>query len=442
MAEGKITVKEARIVKLSDKEYFSKKYDGYISNSRLNLLDPAMGGSSEAFLRGFDNRVEKSFFSIGTAVHALLLQPQEYIISKAELPPGKLGLIARMLKNMGMESTSTDNSLVRKAVLEVGYYGFNTSDEKISKIRDAIVPFLAQSELEKIPEGMTPLYLSKEDMRTVINCVTVMRRDEEVNRLLSIRDKGYEINCFNEHAILGTLEVEGEGVHREFKVKCKLDRFIIDESSFYIQDLKTTHKNTSYFKESIRSYRYDRQAAFYKMMLEKAIEEDNLDFDSFKFLVVSTSDFSVSTVKVPEQMISSGMDSLCELFITAANVVAQRSLKRDFNTWYSLKTLPVMFGDKMKLIGLLCLLLQHFRKKQPGYTVRELMERIRKEKINQTSGGMLDRIEVWVEEFYDPNYKYPTFGFTKPKEMSDYINSIMDKELPFSDSMWEEDLPF
>ena len=442
MAEGKITVKEARLVKIPDKEYFGKKYDGYISNSRLNLLDPAMGGSSEAFLKGFDNRVEKPFFSVGTAVHALLLQPQEYFISKAELPPGKLGMIAKMLKSMGMESTSTDNSLVRKAVLEVGYYGFNAPDEKISKIRDAVVPFLAQSELEEIPEGMTPLYLSKEDMRTVINCVTVMRRDEEVNRLLSIRDKGFEVNCFNEHAILGTVEVEGEGVQREFKVKCKLDRFIIDESSFYIQDLKTTHKNTSYFKESIRSYRYDRQAAFYKMMLEKAIEEDDLDFGSFKFLVVSTSDFSVSTVNVPEQMISSGMDSLCELFITAANVVAQRGLKRDFNTWYSLKTLPVMFGDKIKLIGLLCLLLQHFRKKQPGYTVKELMEKIRKEKINQTSGGMLDRLEVWVEEFYDPNYKYPTFGFAKPKDMSDYINSIMDKELPFSDSMWEDDLPF
>ena len=442
MAEGEIIVKEAKLIKIPDKEYFGKKYDGYISNSRLNLLDPAMGGSSESFLKGFDNKIEKSFFSIGTAVHALLLQPQEYMISNAELPSGKLGLIAKMLKDMGMESTSTDNSLVRKAVLEVGYYGFNTPDEKISKIRDSVVPFLAQSELEKVPEGVIPIYLSGEDKNTVLNCIEAIRNNEEIYKLLSIRDKGYEVNCFNEYAILGTVEVKSDNISREFKVKCKLDRFIIDETSYYIQDLKTTHKNAAYFKESINAFRYDRQAAFYKMMLEKAIEEDELDFNSFKFFVVSTSDFSVNIVNVSKQMISSGMDSLCELFITAANVIAQKGLKRDFNTWYSLKTLPVMFGDKMKLIGLLCLLLQHFRKKQPGYTVRELVERIRKDKINQTSGGMVDKLEVWVEEFYDPNYKYPAFGFTKPKDMSDYINSILDKELPFTDSMWEEDLPF
>ena len=119
-----------------------------------------------------------------------------------------------------------------------------------------------------------------------------------------------------------------------------------------------------------------------------------------------------------------------------------KKYKKEFQSCYSLKTLPVGFGDKVKLISCFCILLQHFRSKDKDYAFRQLLERIRKDKMPQTSGGMVDKLEMWVEEFYDPKGKYPWFGFKTPKEMSDFINNVLDKELPFSDSLWEEDLPF
>lgn len=42
-----------RLQKISDETYFSEKYSGYVSNSRLGLLNPKQDGSPEKFFAGF-----------------------------------------------------------------------------------------------------------------------------------------------------------------------------------------------------------------------------------------------------------------------------------------------------------------------------------------------------------------------------------------------------
>lgn len=42
-----------RLQKIDDAIYFSEKYSGYVSNSRLGLLNPQQGGSPEDFFAGF-----------------------------------------------------------------------------------------------------------------------------------------------------------------------------------------------------------------------------------------------------------------------------------------------------------------------------------------------------------------------------------------------------
>lgn len=42
-----------RLQKISDEVYFSEKYSGYVSNSRLGLLNPKQDGSPEKFFAGF-----------------------------------------------------------------------------------------------------------------------------------------------------------------------------------------------------------------------------------------------------------------------------------------------------------------------------------------------------------------------------------------------------
>lgn len=42
-----------RLEKIDDAIYFSEKYNGYVSNSRLGLLNPRQEGSPEKFFAGF-----------------------------------------------------------------------------------------------------------------------------------------------------------------------------------------------------------------------------------------------------------------------------------------------------------------------------------------------------------------------------------------------------
>ena len=42
-----------RLQKIDDAEYFSEKYNGYISNSRLSLINPEQDNDPKAFFEGF-----------------------------------------------------------------------------------------------------------------------------------------------------------------------------------------------------------------------------------------------------------------------------------------------------------------------------------------------------------------------------------------------------
>lgn len=41
-----------RLQKIDDEEYFSEKYGGYISNSRLSLINPEQDNDPKAFFEG------------------------------------------------------------------------------------------------------------------------------------------------------------------------------------------------------------------------------------------------------------------------------------------------------------------------------------------------------------------------------------------------------
>lgn len=47
--------------KINDETYFSSEYKDYISNSRLNLIDPRKNGSPEKFFEGFKPIYNPSF---------------------------------------------------------------------------------------------------------------------------------------------------------------------------------------------------------------------------------------------------------------------------------------------------------------------------------------------------------------------------------------------
>lgn len=54
-----------RLEKISDAIYFSEQYSGYVSNSRLGLLNPRQDGTPEKFFEGFTDQGFVAAFQLG-----------------------------------------------------------------------------------------------------------------------------------------------------------------------------------------------------------------------------------------------------------------------------------------------------------------------------------------------------------------------------------------
>lgn len=110
-----------RLEKISDQVYFSEQYSGYVSNSRLGLINPRQEGNPDKFFTGF-----KSFFSpaleLGSAVHELVLQPDSFELSEdIGKPTAKLGAMANELYPVYLKGDVTFED-VKAASDKVEYY--------------------------------------------------------------------------------------------------------------------------------------------------------------------------------------------------------------------------------------------------------------------------------------------------------------------------------
>ena len=85
-----------QILDISDEEYFGPNYKEYISNSRLSYINPEQGGSYELYLE--NPKKESSSLLLGSAVHCLTLQPNDFLlVDTVDRPTAKAGLMADVL---------------------------------------------------------------------------------------------------------------------------------------------------------------------------------------------------------------------------------------------------------------------------------------------------------------------------------------------------------
>lgn len=423
------------VVKISDDEYFNDpKYKNMISNSRLGLLDPDSGGSIAAFLRGFSEQTYSQYFLVGSAVHNLKLQPESYRLSDIEAPSGKMLAFANYFIDNGKRVLTDD--VIKKAIEEIGYSGHNVTESKIKLVRTNCQQFVDKVLSQSKEERDGYIYLSKSERETVDKCVKSLESNREISTLLNDDDEFCE--SFNEYAVFVNIRVTVDGRSIVLKIKGKIDRYVTNDNVARIYDLKTTYHSAGQFHLSIERFKYYRQAAFYQLLLAAA----GYDVKEFKFLVVSTTDFTTGTYRMSKSDIEKGQEELSRLLGLAALVAMDCNYRITFERLYSLKKLPIKFSTRMKMLGLLCFLLQKFRKNEPEFTVKQLLERIRKDKIGNTSSDMVDRLTVWVEEMYSENDTYPTFKMESAKDIVAYLNDTLDKELPFLMSDYPDDLPF
>lgn len=273
---------------MSDELYFGSGLPGYISNSRLGLINPTQNGSVSRYVSGFEDN-KSDFFKLGSAVHALLLESESYKISSFVAPKGTMRSIAdTVCRFMKVESVEWDDAL-NMAVIYHNYYGGKPGVKRMATLSEAIFPYCDYI-MSEDTEG--EIMLDEEMKSKVIACVNSIRENIEAHSAI-VKVKGFNegVEYFNEDVITCDYKTSDGTI---LPLKCKIDSWSIDVKNkiLYLTDLKTTGVNIELFMGnegyqiedfsrmkkthihgSFHKFHYYRQMYMYYMMLETYVRE-------------------------------------------------------------------------------------------------------------------------------------------------------------------------
>lgn len=260
-----------KIEKINDAEYFSKKYNGYISNSRLSLINPDQDGSPEKFFNGFTFSFSTSF-QIGSAVHQLILQNDLFELAPdLNKPTAKLGCLADKLYDLGKIDNPSQQD-INQAALEIDYYKGNLTENQIQNVYEKCTPYwISRANFEASYNSDKELiYLDKKSSETVSECVKAINSNKIIQELL--HPTGLIINPIseNEQAILLDIEVHiPNSKPFVLSLKAKLDNYTVDieANTITVNDVKTISKVVSEMNFNIINYHYNREFAVYSYLL-------------------------------------------------------------------------------------------------------------------------------------------------------------------------------
>lgn len=284
-----------RLEKISDSIYFSEKYSGYVSNSRLGLINPRQGGSPEQFFSGFSSNYSQAL-EIGSAVHGLILQPESFELSNdIGKPTAKLGAMANELYPVFLKGDVTKEDVIT-ASNKVDYYKGRITPEIVKSVIDSSTPYWKERQKREfdLSQDKEIIYLDKKSIDTVSSCVKAVQENKSIMDLL--HPKGFIDDPIseNEQAIL--LDVEAvcpNGKKIILRLKSKLDNYTIDteNNTITVNDLKTIGKIVSEIQGNIKRFHYSREIAMYLYLLKACANKFyNLDNPKIRanYLVVST----------------------------------------------------------------------------------------------------------------------------------------------------------
>lgn len=288
-----------RLEDISDRIYFSDKYSDYISNSRMSLINPVQGGSPEAYFEGLtkNNKITQNL-SFGSAVHELVLQPEDfYLNDEVNAPTAKVGLMADILYSPVYKGGIPPDDFIYNAAAKVDYYKGIPTPSQMSKVKEALRPYFKERykyEQNTIDER-TPIYLDPKSRDRLSEVLTSINNNNAIQDLLHpLGLDGQPLTSENEKTILLNILVTiPDQKPVELRLKAKLDNYTIDSlgNTITINDVKTTGKLCSEFDNAVKSFHYYREIAFYSWLLNLCSEKFfDLKKPSIKgnFLVVET----------------------------------------------------------------------------------------------------------------------------------------------------------
>lgn len=270
-----------QLIEMSDEEYFSDKWAGYISNSKLALINPDQDGSPQIYKEGLSKHPKYSDSLVfGSAVHELVLQPKEFaVVNNVDRPTAKMGAMAdelykTFLSNKGVVS---DKDIIA-ASDKIDYYKGKMDSIKIENVKDKCINYWWDRrdwETERNNLGTEPIYLDPKSREKLQLCLASVEANKEVQDLLHPKGVFEEPISMNEAALFMDVKAEHEGKETILKLKGKLDNFTIDTETneVVLNDLKTTGHWLIDFGDSFKKYHYNRQMAMYAWMLRSYVEK-------------------------------------------------------------------------------------------------------------------------------------------------------------------------
>lgn len=270
-----------QLIEMSDEEYFSDKWAGYISNSKLALINPDQDGSPQIYKEGLSKHPKYSDSLVfGSAVHELVLQPKEFaVVNNVDRPTAKMGAMAdelykTFLSNKGVVS---DKDIIA-ASDKIDYYKGKMDSIKIENVKDKCINYWWDRrdwETEHNNSGTEPIYLDPKSREKLQLCLASVEANKEVQDLLYPKGVFEEPISMNEAALFMDVKAEHEGKETILKLKGKLDNFTIDTETneVVLNDLKTTGHWLIDFGDSFKKYHYNRQMAMYAWMLRSYVEK-------------------------------------------------------------------------------------------------------------------------------------------------------------------------
>ena len=319
-----------KIGKISDQEYFSKKYSAYVSNSRLGNINPEQGGSPEKFFNPMGQIFSDSLI-LGSAVHQQVLQPEFFELVEIERPSAKLGFVCDYIWDHSKDHSITED-LIKQASEVVGYYKESLNAKRIEDIKEAYSKYSVSRKAYKEKEGIEPMFLTTKMLETANNCIKACNENEEFQRLMIPDYIDQAPISENEQAFL--MDIKCNFPDKEsivLRLKAKLDNFTIDfdSNTITVNDLKTIGSILPKFEGedgNFVKFHYYRELAIYLWLLKAYAEQKyGLKNPHMKVncLVVSTIPGNYTKVyKVTNKEIDKGFKEFRYLLKLVAHYVA------------------------------------------------------------------------------------------------------------------------
>ncbi len=310
-----------RLENIDDSVYFSEKYSNYISNSRLGLLKTK---GAKVFFEGLKSEYNPSF-ALGSNIHELVLQPESFeLIDSVFKPTAKAGLMADYLYNK--EGITPTDDEIKSATYIIGYYKDKLTSNRLKEFRGKAEPYWRDRflfEQNNPPSDKERIYTDEKSVEIIKGCLNNIIQDKDFDNLLhpkGVLDTPYSAN---EQTILLDVEITIQDFEpRIYKLKAKLDNFIIDseENIITVNDLKTTSRLAGEFDPTY--YSYQRELGFYSILLNLCAKNFfNLENPQVKgnFLVVSTvPDYRTKVYPITDKLFKSGIGEALYLLKTVA----------------------------------------------------------------------------------------------------------------------------